>query len=278
MELNNSFRHYIAANTGDTIKELCSPLRSLGINFFSYMKAYKQGGHFWVCSDGDWSEHFYRRQYHQYSTFENLKVYQPSKGVYLWNLLDFDSIYCADIFLDARDLFNIDNGVTIVDETYDAYEFWHYASSRDNRQVNNVYVNHSDLLRRFGAHFKERSASLLERARTHMAVLPQTCPAMPEKKSTGQFFQMDDFLASTPLQRLPVDKDNPTTYLTQREIETAQWLVKGKSAAEIGLLTHTSKRTVESHINSIKSKLSCFKQCRLGYRLGKLGILDVDFE
>ena len=57
--------------------------------------------------------------------------------------------------------------------------------------------------------------------------------------------------------------------LTERETECINWLIKGKSAEEIGLILNLSKRTVESHIHNIKEKTQCYKQFQLGYLVGK---------
>ncbi len=280
MELNTQLKRYIAMSAGDNVAQICKPLQKLNINYFAYMKAYKAGGQFWLSTHPTWSEHYYSHQYQHHSAFENIDIYQPSSGVYLWQLLNFHNAACASIFNDARDIFNIDNGVTIVDEAIDSYEVWHYGSTRENHSINSFYVNNLDLLKRFAAYFKERAAPLAQASESYMGVLPELkgygghkADALAESPISTA-----DFLAETSLNRIYPDKNNPREYLTRREIETAGWLIKGKSAEEIGLLTSISKRTVESHVDSMKRKLDCFKQCRLGYMLGKLGILDADFD
>ena len=59
--------------------------------------------------------------------------------------------------------------------------------------------------------------------------------------------------------------------LTHRELECIQWLIKGKSASEIALILGVTKRTIETHIENIKSKVNCYKQFQLGYILAKYG-------
>lgn len=67
------------------------------------------------------------------------------------------------------------------------------------------------------------------------------------------------------------DANKKNINLTQREIECVNWMIKGKSAAEIATLLKLSRRTIESHINNIKYKTHCYKQFQLGYLLGKYG-------
>ena len=63
------------------------------------------------------------------------------------------------------------------------------------------------------------------------------------------------------------------TYLTKKEITCVTWMIKGKSSTEIANILHVSPRTIETHINNIKTKLKCFKQFQLGYLFGKYGHL-----
>jgi len=61
-------------------------------------------------------------------------------------------------------------------------------------------------------------------------------------------------------------------YLTQRECECINYLTIGKTAEEVSMILGISKRTVESHIDNIKIKLSCNNQFRLGYLVGRMGL------
>lgn len=58
-------------------------------------------------------------------------------------------------------------------------------------------------------------------------------------------------------------------YLTKREIECVNWLIKGKSAREIGMILEISEKTVFKHMENLKMKLNCYKQFQLGYIIGK---------
>ncbi len=70
-----------------------------------------------------------------------------------------------------------------------------------------------------------------------------------------------------------VNVEVSNVYLTKKEIECVRWMIRGKSAAEIGGIVHASPRTIEAHLNNVKIKLNCFKQFQLGYLFGKYGHL-----
>ena len=61
-------------------------------------------------------------------------------------------------------------------------------------------------------------------------------------------------------------------YLTVREYECVDYLIRGKTAEEIAIILNISRRTAETHVQNIKRKMNCYNQLRLGYLLGRLGI------
>lgn len=56
---------------------------------------------------------------------------------------------------------------------------------------------------------------------------------------------------------------NKKTYFTKREFEIMSYLVKGKTAQNIGDILCISRRTVESHIDHIKNKLNVSTRSQL---------------
>jgi DNA-binding NarL/FixJ family response regulator len=63
---------------------------------------------------------------------------------------------------------------------------------------------------------------------------------------------------------------NVNCYLSQRELEVLQHLVKGKSAKIIAEILQISKRTVEHHIENIKQKTGCSTKYELIYKYASL--------
>lgn len=68
--------------------------------------------------------------------------------------------------------------------------------------------------------------------------------------------------------------------ITRREFNCLFYLMRGKTAKEIALLLHISKRTVEAHINNIKLKMTCRTKSELiskAFDEGFLQIIPNDF-
>lgn len=70
-----------------------------------------------------------------------------------------------------------------------------------------------------------------------------------------------------------IEQDSSKMYLSKKEIECVNWMIKGKSSSEMAIILGISKRTIETHMNSIKRKLNCYKQFQVGYLIGKYGHL-----
>lgn len=63
-----------------------------------------------------------------------------------------------------------------------------------------------------------------------------------------------------------------TIPLTARQLEVARQVIDGKTAREIATQLTLSRRTVESHIDALKTKLDCVNRCELAAKLVRLGI------
>ncbi|TAM49391.1 MAG: LuxR family transcriptional regulator [Paraburkholderia sp.] len=60
--------------------------------------------------------------------------------------------------------------------------------------------------------------------------------------------------------------------ITTRQLEIARHVVEGKTAREIAMALVLSRRTVESHIDALKTRLDCVNRCQLTAKLIRLGI------
>lgn len=62
-------------------------------------------------------------------------------------------------------------------------------------------------------------------------------------------------------------KRNGERIISPREIECIEWYLKGKNSGEIAIILGISRRTVESHIKNVKTKLGCQNLFQLGYKI-----------
>ena len=66
--------------------------------------------------------------------------------------------------------------------------------------------------------------------------------------------------------------NNNIDLLTPREIECGKWLILGKTADETATILGLSRRTVEDHLASMKTKLGCNNKVRLAIKLFEQGV------
>ncbi len=75
------------------------------------------------------------------------------------------------------------------------------------------------------------------------------------------------------LKRFYLHGEYSDTYLTQREVECLQLIVKGYHLAEIGTILEISNRTAGHHIENVKCKLGAEHLSKAVYIATQHGIL-----
>lgn len=80
---------------------------------------------------------------------------------------------------------------------------------------------------------------------------------------------------SVSLSVYPPAKINDIQKLTRREYQCLSYLVRGSTAKEIAEKLHVSKRTIESYIVSIKSKLNCYSKSALINKVFEIGFESI---
>ena len=103
----------------EEIRQICSPLKDFfGITSFVFYKSYLDGSHIRLGTHADWLEHFYEKSFYQASVFE-VHPDKFTKSFVLWSQVKSHQ----EILKDARDYFNIDHGITLVQPVEGACEF-----------------------------------------------------------------------------------------------------------------------------------------------------------
>ena len=62
--------------------------------------------------------------------------------------------------------------------------------------------------------------------------------------------------------------------LTDRQIEAMTWVARGKSSADIAILMHVKKRTVNFHVDNVIRKLGVATRVQAAIRCVVLGLID----
>ena len=164
----NLEKHF-SLNSSSLVKELCDPLlQSIGITYFNYIKIYNNDcSRELLTNNADWINHFYKNSLYNSVGAIDIEHLLP-KGYFLWSEMDQKD----PIYLQGRDFFNIDNGISFVIKRSDDTYLYIFASSRDQHCINNFYAGNIDLLQRFIYYFTDKAQHLMKKASENRIYLP----------------------------------------------------------------------------------------------------------
>src|SRR5690349_7344846 len=108
-------RNHVLYTEYDSIRQICSPLKLLGITGFIYMQHYKNGEYVNLSNHIEWADFFLSRYMQGLYTFEELRNHMLIKNKFnLWITEQDNSIW-----QEGKNYFNSSNGITICNEFSD---------------------------------------------------------------------------------------------------------------------------------------------------------------
>jgi DNA-binding CsgD family transcriptional regulator len=245
--------HFCLSSAND-VDRICSVLKPMGITYFNYLKIYnKDSSRELLTNNPEWIEHFYKQEHYYNSATIDIEHLLP-KGYFLWSELNEKD----PIYIEGKEFFNIDNGISFVIKREDVTYLYIFASTRDNYKINNFYVKNIDLLQRFINYFNDKAKELQERSSKNRIYLPPPPKVCGDKINNLSIDNdaRDKFLSETYVNKYYLLNVSDSLYLTPKQAECAKFLIKGMSAKQIGLKLKISNRTVESYLRDIKEKIS----------------------
>lgn len=238
---------HIIRETQTAINELCAPLfAKLDLNYFHYIRLYKDGTMTNLLSRYDWHECFYTNQFRTTVPLVNPEIKFGQYNVCLWRGTVSDHALAT-----ARNETNLDHPINITVVQKDYFECFAFGARAGNDAVINTYFNNIELLLNYTRSFKEQAADLIKVSVANKFLLPQAQHA----KNLTILDNLDTAL--TLVGNYGVVK------VTFKELEALRWLCKGLSLNEIAKKVRRSARTVEMHLNNLKDKLGCRKKAEL---------------
>ena len=147
--------------------------------------------------------------------------------------------------------FKYTNGVTLV-QTYSEYqENYHFCSSKQNSNSESFLLENIHLLEKFVFYIKEKifSHKDIKSAFLTRFLLDSDSKYHSKKSIINDKLDLDINVSKFYL--------NDSQYLTLREMEVLQYVIRNRSSKEIARLLNISHRTVETFVEKIKFKMSC---------------------
>ncbi len=228
--------------------------QNFALSHFCYIKSFADGTHLLLCTDSEWVQCFYLN-YYQNAPYHKVPAGYKS-GYELWCAQPQQTVFNA-----SRDYFNIDHGITLIQKNAEYCEFLNFATTRDNPAIINFYINNMDLLFNFGMFFKEKATALINKAYEDRLILPKCLPAEQSMNQSvvpvSTWQERHNFMNATKPKRYIIKTAAEETYLTSQEFSCVLLLMKGKTTKEIAKALKIKPRTVEAHIDNIRTKLNC---------------------
>ena len=252
---NNLIAFQYNASIDHRMKELCEPLKYLGLTHFGYLKFFKDGTYLKLGNDLRWIENYLKNNLADKTEAfaESLKlvprfkldhqIWPQSKGQ--------DCI--AELYN-----FNICNGINFCYKSDDYIEVYYFATKKDNDQIINIYMNHLPCLQKFSLFFKDKAKDLININDHNKLACQDSNVSFFDAVSAQESISTPDinsFAHDTKINRYFLNGKYWDTYLTKQEALCLKYLSIGRTTKEIGKIISLSSRTVESYIENIKLKL-----------------------
>ncbi len=248
------------------LEEINAPLQdNFGIFLFTYRRLNKDGTLLHLTTQKNWVEQSVQQNLLISSEIapKIVQTIEDSKRSFLWsgNLSDplYNSLY----------EFNIWNGITFY-QNYDSYiEIVAFATTRENTQASDFYINNLDLLDYYKSYFKEKTNHIIcsENFKKLSKNVQDKIPIFQTNQNTLR--KNLKFINETKPNRFYFSGNYEHIYLTRREAETLFYVAQGMSCKRIAIALENgnpdtlSNRTVECHWNSIKSKFKNYTKTEI---------------
>ncbi len=245
MQLGRKFQEY--AQLSPHVAEILSPLKSLGVAGFFYIRQYADGRFMDLTSNPIFAEHCFRKCY---ATDYSIRTVQEhlyiDSDISLWELNPHDEYH-----QDAKKHFSYGNGITLCETGADYKEMYSFYSMADQTEMSAFYLRNIDLLKKFKTYFLERGKALIDQADSMRFLLPEPYRQL----QSAQDQQVAALKAELEL--------SPNKLLTPREEECLYLILRGHTAKGMARVLEVSVRTVEFHVDNLKRKLKCFRKNQL---------------
>jgi hypothetical protein len=238
-------KHITITSHGE-IDQICAPIKKLGINYFSYVKSFIDGSHIRLSNNPHWTNHYYQNKYYNVVLNQIPKI----NGHILWSCIDK-----YPLFQDASEIYDVDNGIVIVELNDSTVERYFYGSTRNNYKINEFYCFNINLLYRFNLYFKEKARKIINNAANTKIIVPkdpvnslQNNPSMTKKSMINQFIE------ETKIKKIPVEINGEILYLSKRQAQLIYFMSKGFTSKQIANKMTTTFKTIDFYKQNIKAK------------------------
>lgn len=225
--------NHISYSAQDKVKQILSPLKKMAnIHYFNYSVTYPDKSGFTLHTNEKLYEAWYLNQFPFWE-------FRLSRGWYLWDNIDSPNK------IEYTKSLGIANGIMHLNHKHDRTEVIAFATSPDNSEIRQFYLNQLFLLKKFKNYFIEHAKELIDIANTQLI---QTPKAMIVDEELAQLVKLHKLNSYT-------DLNSPFEMLSKRERECCELLLKGHNLATTSEQLNLALPTVANYISRAKEKL-----------------------
>jgi len=245
---------HISYTSCHLVDEVIRPFRQFGVTFFVYVKIFPDGTRISLNNSVAWSKFFFKNfsKYINGEIFESFETQDQSVVRELWTLKKEGNL----LLIDNEREFNLGNGIDITLSGKNYTEFFVFATDKNRTEMNNFFLNHSDLLTQSIFYFKDKGSKIIKDAEKNgLIYFPHEIHKI---KKDG--FDRERIMNTIQPSRYYLNGKYQGSYLTKSEYYCLKLISEMKSIKEAANMLNLSQRTVEKHINNIKIKFECHKK------------------
>ncbi len=262
---------HILYSSARDIRDIAQPLdQYLCIKEFTYERIYHDNQKIKLTNQPGWLAYYYQNNFHLLGEQETIFSLPP--GVTLTSAIANQAKH-SETFESCKKFFDIGDGILLIEDCDKFRELFWFTSDGSNKYLLDYHQN-IQLLKIFAQSFKEKARKIIKDAEHQKIILPPK-PDIATISCYGDEIAACneiDFLKSISTNKYRFYFEKQEVVLTKKELQCAIGLISGKSAKEISNELCRSVRTIESHIDNIKSKLNCTSRSVLINKLFNIGV------
>lgn len=259
----NLNKHHCLTSSNN-VKLICNPLHHLGITYFTLDRIYMDGSRSILTTAPNWIEFYYSSEFYDLSLFEPSTL-PVEKCTSYWSTMLYNPVYKA-----AED-FNIAKGLTLVMKHQGYWDFYNFGTTKNNLNISDSFLSENFLeLEHFIIYFKDKGHKLIEESGKHIIKFKETPMDFCLKSNDiklSKIKSFDVFYKETEINRYFLDGEFEGEYVTRREIQIIDLLLKGKTQKEIAEQVGIKQKTIESHIARIRKKFKSSNMVQLALKI-----------
>lgn len=233
------------------VEDLCEPLfKAFGITHFGCLRIFENGQILRIANNENWTKSYFQYGFYNDPDLYNMKHVPMNEQRFVSLIGEPQSEHFKMLYSE----FNIWNFMFIYERFSTYGDFWFFGTTRDNSQIINFYINNLNVLQHFILHFKSKAEHLYDIRDSSKLI---STKIQPLKENIIEEVDLQGFIKKIPHTKHYLNGKHRGKFLSRREAECLFLFAQGRSMREIGEHMALSPRTIETHINNIKSKVDC---------------------